>query len=65
MENKNEENENKIILGDLYYTYTIQNNTMDKMEGYDGNKKRKGMMEIKNKDFMDAVPIMFSLWIMT
>ena len=25
----------------LYYTYTIQNNTMDKMEGHDGNKKQR------------------------
>ena len=40
MENKCEENENKIILGDF-------NITMDKMNR---------MMEIKHKDFIDVVP---------
>ena len=34
IENKNEGNENKIILGDY-------NCTMDKMDGYDGNKTQR------------------------
>ena len=42
MDNKEEGNENKIILGEFYYT-------MDKME---------------QKGFIDAVPVMPSLWIM-
>ena len=41
MENKNEGKENKIILGDFSCT-------MDKLEG---------MVEIKYKYFIDAVPI--------
>ena len=48
MENKNEGNENKIILGDF-------NCTMDKMNS---------MAEIRHIDFIDAVPIMPSMWIM-
>ena len=48
MENKNEGNENKIILGDF-------NCTMDKMDRYG---------EIKHNEFIDAVPIMPSLQIM-
>ena len=48
MENKNEGNENKIILADF-------NSTMDKVDKYGENK---------HKDFIDAVPIMPSLWIM-
>ena len=47
MENKNEGNENKIILGDF-------NCSMDKMDRYGGNKT----------DFIDAVAIIPSLWIM-
>ena len=45
MENKNEENKNKIILGDL-------NCTIDKMGR---------LVEIKQKDFTDAFPIMPSM----
>ena len=48
MENKNEENENKIILGNF-------NCNMNKWTG---------MVEIKDKDFIDAVPVMPSLFIM-
>ena len=47
MENKNERNENKIILGDF-------NCPMDRIDRYGGKKY---------KDFIDAVPIMPSLWI--
>ena len=49
MENKNEGNENKIILGDDFYCTMI---------------KWTGTVEIKHKGFIDAVPIMPSLWIM-
>ena len=48
MENKNEGNENKIILRDF-------NCTIDKMDRYS---------ESKHKDFIDAVSIMPSLKIM-
>ena len=48
MENKNEGNENKIILGDF-------NCTMDKMDKYGGNKTQR---------LIDAVPIMRSMGIM-
>ena len=48
MENKNEGNKNKIVLGNF-------NCTMDKMHSYGGKKL---------KDFIDAIPIMPSLWIM-
>ena len=48
MENKNERNENKIILGDF-------NCTMDKMDRYGGNK---------TQNFIDAIPIMSPLWIL-
>ena len=47
MENKNERNENKIILGDF-------NCPMDRIDRYGGKKY---------KDFIGAVPIMPSLWI--
>ena len=48
MANKNEGNENKILLGDFNFI-------MDKMDRYGGNK---------NEDFIDAVPNMPSLWLM-
>ena len=48
MENKNERNENKIILETLILLLI----------------KRTGMVEIKHKDFMDAALIMSPMWIM-
>ena len=47
MENKNEGNENKIILETLIVL----------------GIKWIGMMEIKWKDYVDAFPIMLSTWI--
>ena len=49
MENKNETNKTKYYLEALVVLWI----------------KKTSMVEIKHKDFIDAVPIMPSLWIMT